>query len=184
MGFGHPQGRDEPRGKGERGDQPHRSGKTERVGGKAGEQRADGVAEIAPETVDADGRRAPRGMDDIADGEAAAVDFLTAFYFGGDFGPEGSVSRSGGLKKLVTENLGAIDARGVNSIPLFKDDEGRNVVVCPEEARRNNPQNPSAELRLLVAHGVLHLLGYDHEEEQDRREMWTRQERYSGVSAP
>jgi len=39
------------------------------------------------------------------------------------------VARLGGLKKLVTENLGAIDARAVNSIPLFRDDAGRDVVV-------------------------------------------------------
>src|SRR5438552_19033604 len=75
-------------------------------------------------------------LDDIADGEASAVDFLTAFYFGGGIGEEGSVARSGGLKKLVTENLGAIDARGVHSIRLFKDDEGRTVAV---PARRSRP---------------------------------------------
>ena len=37
-------------------------------------------------------------------------------------------------------------------------------------------------LRLLVVHGILHLLGYDHEEDAERAEMWARQERYSGVS--
>jgi DNA topoisomerase-1 len=68
-------------------------------------------------------------LDDIADGEASALDFLTAFYFGGGIGEEGSIARSGGLKKLVTENLGEIDARGVNSIPLFSDSAGREVVV-------------------------------------------------------
>ena len=68
-------------------------------------------------------------LDDIADGEASAVDFLTAFYFGGGIGEEGSIARAGGLKKMVTENLGEIDARGVNSIPLFTDDSGRDVVV-------------------------------------------------------
>jgi DNA topoisomerase I len=67
-------------------------------------------------------------LDDVAGGQAAAVDFLTAFYFGGG-GESGSVARSGGLKKMVTDNLGEIDARGVNSIPLFIDDEGREVVV-------------------------------------------------------
>ena len=30
---------------------------------------------------------------------------------------------------MVTENLGEIDARGINSIPLFRDDAGRDVVV-------------------------------------------------------
>jgi Topoisomerase IA len=68
-------------------------------------------------------------LDDIADGEASAVDFLTAFYFGGGIGEEGSIARAGGLKKMVTENLGDIDARGVNSISLFADEAGRDVVV-------------------------------------------------------
>jgi len=68
-------------------------------------------------------------LDDVAGGSVAAVDFLAAFYFGGDLGEHGSVARSGGLKKMVTENLGEIDARGVNSIPLFVDGEGREVVV-------------------------------------------------------
>jgi rRNA maturation RNase YbeY len=41
-----------------------------------------------------------------------------------------------------------------------------------------------AELRLLLVHGILHLLGYDHEEDGARIRMWERQERYSGVRAP
>lgn len=57
-----------------------------------------------------------------------------------------------------------------------------DVVVCPAVAARNNPADPQAELRLLVVHGVLHALGYDHEEDGERAEMWERQERYSGVT--
>ena len=68
-------------------------------------------------------------LDEIAAGQAARADFLRAFYFGGDLGTEGSVARAGGLKKLVTEKLGEIDAREVNSIPLFTDEQGRQVVV-------------------------------------------------------
>jgi DNA topoisomerase-1 len=68
-------------------------------------------------------------LDEIAAGEAARVEFLRAFYFGGDAGVPGSVARAGGLKKLVTEKLGEIDAREVNSIPLFTDEQGRQVVV-------------------------------------------------------
>ena len=40
-----------------------------------------------------------------------------------------TIAGGGGLKKMVTENLGEIDARGINSIPLFRDDAGRDVVV-------------------------------------------------------
>jgi probable rRNA maturation factor len=69
----------------------------------------------------------------------------------------------------------------VLSFPMDEDGLLGDVVVCPAEASRNNP-DVSAELRLLVAHGVLHLLGYDHEEEDDRVVMWERQARYSGVS--
>jgi ssRNA-specific RNase YbeY (16S rRNA maturation enzyme) len=31
---------------------------------------------------------------------------------------------------------------------------------------------------------VLHVLGYDHEDDGERAEMWARQERYSGVTVP
>ena len=42
-----------------------------------------------------------------------------------------------------------------------------------------------AELQLLVVHGVLHLLGYDNQEESERARMWAAQEailRALGVS--
>jgi probable rRNA maturation factor len=58
-----------------------------------------------------------------------------------------------------------------------------DVVIAPAVAARNNPADPAGELRLLVVHGVLHLLGYDHERDAERAEMWARQERYSGVRA-
>jgi probable rRNA maturation factor len=58
-----------------------------------------------------------------------------------------------------------------------------DVVVCPAVARRQSA-DLSAELRLLVVHGILHLLGYDHEEIGERNEMWRRQEVYSGVGLP
>ncbi len=56
-----------------------------------------------------------------------------------------------------------------------------DVVVCPAVAAER--PDPEPEMRLLVVHGVLHLLGYDHDEDEDRRTMWERQERYSGVRA-
>src|SRR5262249_42577459 len=64
-----------------------------------------------------------------AGGEAAALDFLRAFYFGTDAAKLETIAGAGGLKKMVTENLGEIDARGINSIFLYTDDDGREVVV-------------------------------------------------------
>jgi probable rRNA maturation factor len=66
----------------------------------------------------------------------------------------------------------------VLSFPMGEDWLLGDVIVCPAEAMRNNPDLP-AELRLLVSHGVLHLLGYDHEEDDDRRVMWAKQAAYS-----
>jgi len=68
----------------------------------------------------------------------------------------------------------------VLAFPMGEDGMLGDVVICPAEAQRNN-EDVEAELRLLVVHGTLHLLGHDHQEEVARREMWTRQERYSGV---
>jgi probable rRNA maturation factor len=77
----------------------------------------------------------------------------------------------------------------VLSFPLDDVDEGGtrllgDVVIAPAVAARNNPSDPEAELRLLLVHGILHLLGYDHEVDVEKAEMWARQERYSGVRAP
>jgi probable rRNA maturation factor len=56
-----------------------------------------------------------------------------------------------------------------------------DVVIAPAVAERNNPGDRDAELRLLVVHGILHLLGHDHMLEADRAAMWEKQERYAGV---
>lgn len=56
------------------------------------------------------------------------------------------------------------------------------VVICPMVAAEQN-DDLVAELRLLLVHGILHLLGYDHETDEERVAMWERQEAYSGVRA-
>ncbi|CAM3158101.1 type I DNA topoisomerase [Tsukamurella hominis] len=77
-------------------------------------------------------------LDEIAGGREGRVDWLTRFYFG-DGGPEGDGAAvagadgpgpdSPGLKNLVAANLDAIDARAVNSIPLYTDPDGNVVYV-------------------------------------------------------
>jgi DNA topoisomerase-1 len=75
-------------------------------------------------------------LDQIASGNERRTNWLNNFYFGGEHGVEGSIARSGGLKKLVGGNLEEIDAREVNSIKLFDDDQGRAINV---RVGRNGP---------------------------------------------
>ncbi len=68
-------------------------------------------------------------LDAIAGGRQQRGNWLSSFYFGGEHGVEGSVARSGGLKKMVGDRLDDIDAREINSIKLFSDSDGRDIVV-------------------------------------------------------
>jgi DNA topoisomerase I len=74
-------------------------------------------------------------LDEIAEGREEAVPWLKRFYFGvdaapsnsGRAGPTGSLSL--GLRTLVAERLNEIDARAINSLPLGKDSENRDIIV-------------------------------------------------------
>ncbi|MDT8910935.1 type I DNA topoisomerase [Amycolatopsis sp. PS_44_ISF1] len=68
-------------------------------------------------------------LDRIANGDEQRAQWLSKFYFGGDMGVDGSIGRLGGLKKLVDGSVEDIDAREINSIPLFNDADGHKVVV-------------------------------------------------------
>lgn len=55
-----------------------------------------------------------------------------------------------------------------------------DIVLCPDFAReqaRKAGHGLMDELHLLTVHGVLHLLGYDHAEPAEEREMFTLQKR-------
>ena len=50
-----------------------------------------------------------------------------------------------------------------------------DLVLCPEIARRQGESaghGTVAEIELLTVHGILHLLGYDHAEPEEHREMF------------
>ena len=55
---------------------------------------------------------------------------------------------------------------------------GEIVISYPQAKRqaRDAGKPLKAELALLVAHGVLHLLGYDHAEPQEEKVMWAKQD--------
>ncbi|HVL27018.1 MAG TPA: rRNA maturation RNase YbeY [Acidimicrobiales bacterium] len=53
-----------------------------------------------------------------------------------------------------------------------------DVVVCPAVARRNAPDHAGTyedEMALLVVHGILHLLGMDHVDDGEAKEMEQRE---------
>lgn len=68
-------------------------------------------------------------LDTIASGGERGRNWLSRIYFGSESGHEGGLARAGGLKKLVADRLGEIDAREVNSIPIGMGDDGEPIVV-------------------------------------------------------
>ncbi|MFC4906544.1 rRNA maturation RNase YbeY [Actinomadura gamaensis] len=58
-----------------------------------------------------------------------------------------------------------------------------DVVLCPAVAERQAAQaghSTEAELELLTTHGILHLLGYDHAEPDEHKEMFGLQDELLG----
>jgi DNA topoisomerase-1 len=68
-------------------------------------------------------------LERIAAGDAHRTSWLSGFYFGGAAGADDAIGQAGGLKKLVGSGVDNIDAREVNSIPLFNDEADRPIVV-------------------------------------------------------
>jgi len=55
-----------------------------------------------------------------------------------------------------------------------------DMLLCPQYATAQAPsfsRTPEDEMRLLTIHGILHLLGYDHAEPEEEREMFALQAR-------
>jgi probable rRNA maturation factor len=117
--------------------------------------------------------------------DASALADLAAAVLAGEGRDDVELSLSfvtpGEIEDLHVRYMDEPGPTDVLSFPLDEDGLIGDVVVCPAVAAANNPGDPAGELRLLVAHGVLHLLGHDHDTAGDRAEMWERQARYSGV---
>ena len=88
------------------------------------------------------------------------------------------------MKRLNSHFAGENYATDVLAFPMMEDEEDEapqilgDVVVCPRVARDNAAKlghSLEEELSVLVVHGTLHLLGYDHQGTKDREEMETRQ---------
>ena len=61
-----------------------------------------------------------------------------------------------------------------------------DVVISVETARRQAEERGHSldeEVDILLAHGLLHLLGYDHSEPEEERKMFERQAEILGLAA-
>jgi probable rRNA maturation factor len=144
----------------------------------------------------ADGRHTPRIL--VDDRQGAPLDIeglvrLAEVVLVGEHVEDAELSVSFVTDDEIAElHLRYMDEEGptdVLSFPLDDvDEEGArilgDVVINPSAAERNNPSDPASELRVLLVHGILHLLGHDHEADADRTAMWALQERYTGVTVP
>ena len=92
------------------------------------------------------------------------------------------------IKSLNAEYRNVDSVTDVLSFPQYDDIRNPDnpqaiclgdVVICDDTARRQAEEyghSYERELVYLFVHSVLHLLGYDHMDEEERREMRTREE--------
>lgn len=85
------------------------------------------------------------------------------------------------MRRLNARFAGEDEATDVLAFPMMEEEEEEegslllgDVVVCPEVARTNAKarRHPlEQELEILLVHGTLHLLGYDHQGVEDKSKM-------------
>ena len=111
------------------------------------------------------------GCEDVDDSAELSVLFVSAAH----------------MRRLNAHFAGNDYATDVLAFPMMDDDDDEeeeagpllgDVVVCPQVALRNAERvghSLDDELAVLVVHGTLHLLGYDHQKAKDKEAMERRQ---------
>ena len=137
------------------------------------------LVELARNVLDAQGVRGDAEVSLLFVDEPAMAELNRRFL--GKDGPTDVLSFP------IDDDVGELGARAVDSLgpgpvndvepsdaPALLGD----VVVCPAVARRNAPGHAGTyddEMALLVVHGILHLLGMDHEDDQEAEAMERRE---------
>jgi len=95
------------------------------------------------------------------------------------------------MSELNGRYRGESVATDVLSFPLWEDENGFNppaeweklplgdIVVCPETVAQNavnNDKSAEEEMVLVISHGFLHLIGFDHDTKEHEDRMWEKQE--------
>lgn len=85
---------------------------------------------------------------------------------------------AGHIKRLNARFAGNDYATDVLAFPMMEDDETTSllgdIVIAPDVAQQNAEKigHPlEHELEVLLIHGTLHLLGYDHQRKEDKARM-------------
>jgi probable rRNA maturation factor len=92
------------------------------------------------------------------------------------------------MAALKSEWMGIDEPTDVLAFPMDSSDPAAgprllgDVVLCPAVAAAAE-QSLDAELRLLLVHGILHLIGHDHASPSDKATMWAEQDRILGSYA-
>lgn len=85
------------------------------------------------------------------------------------------------IQKLNLEYLGIDSPTDVLSFSVDEVDPETNrnylgdiIISFPHAAEQaqKGGHSTQAEVQLLIVHGILHLMGYDHDEERSKEEMW------------
>ena len=94
-----------------------------------------------------------------------------------------------GTRAMAALNRKHLGHRGATDVISFGFSEGTrrgpvigDIYIAPDIARENARRHDASvreEVARLIVHGVLHVLGYDHADDESRVEspMWRRQER-------
>ena len=106
---------------------------------------------------------------------------------------EVTITDNEGIRQINREQRGIDSPTDVLSFPMFDSTEEMeemqrltggdvplgDVVICMDKIREQAEEFGHSEERetvYLFTHSVLHLLGYDHEEDEDRKKMRAREE--------
>lgn len=89
------------------------------------------------------------------------------------------------IRSLNNTYRGINESTDVLSFPMIDLDENLvfpelmlgDIVICPEEVKKLHQELEFNEaMYLMIAHSFLHLLGWDHDTEENQKLMWEQQE--------
>ena len=94
------------------------------------------------------------------------------------------------VDEMTTLNIEHMDGAGPTDVLSFPLDDSPDdvfdsqprllgdIVICPEVVTAQAPESTDDEMALMVVHGVLHILGMDHQQDDDAAKMQAAERRH------